>query len=267
MKIIDDKYYTPIELANYCIDKVLEIISLQNIKYTIEPSCGDGSFFHHKKLSIQTGIDIDPKISGSIITKGDYLSINFERKDGILVIGNPPYGSRMNLAQKFFKHSTIFAEWIAFILPISQLNNTHSLYEFDLIHSEDLGVQDYSGRKLHCCFNIYQRPKNGRSNKPKPSKLQWVKMKRNDAKGYEDFEYDVRMCLWGDGSAGKILTNDEKYSAELKIKIANDCPHKEDVINFIKTFDWKGNMKCIAMKKIQQFHIIDALLSRFPDLK
>lgn len=45
MKIENDKYYTPIKLANKCIDKVISIIGLEKITDVIEPSCGNGSFF------------------------------------------------------------------------------------------------------------------------------------------------------------------------------------------------------------------------------
>ena len=42
MKITDDKYYTPIYVANQCWEKVKNIIGLENISEAIEPSCGDG---------------------------------------------------------------------------------------------------------------------------------------------------------------------------------------------------------------------------------
>lgn len=51
MKIQNDKYYTPIELANKCIDTVLEIIGYDNISEVIEPSIGNGSFTHHEKIA------------------------------------------------------------------------------------------------------------------------------------------------------------------------------------------------------------------------
>ena len=43
-KLENDKYYTPIDLAKYCIDKTFEIIGKENITEIIEPSAGDGSF-------------------------------------------------------------------------------------------------------------------------------------------------------------------------------------------------------------------------------
>ena len=39
MKIENDKYYTPIQIANKCWDKVIETIGKDNITDIIEPSC------------------------------------------------------------------------------------------------------------------------------------------------------------------------------------------------------------------------------------
>ena len=57
-KIANDKYYTPILLANHCWDKTLEVIGEENISEVIEPSCGDGAFYHHDKMIPHIGFDI-----------------------------------------------------------------------------------------------------------------------------------------------------------------------------------------------------------------
>ena len=182
MKINLDKYYTPVKLANYCYDKVIELIGEENISDIIEPSVGNGAFLNHPitKMKPIVGIDIEPEIYDEKVITYDWLEYPIEYKSGRLIIGNPPYGSRMNLAQKFFKKSVSVCDYIAFILPISQLNNTQSLYEFDLIHSEDLGVLKYSDVSLHCCFNVYRRPSSGKLNKRQNNKLPFIRIKRND---------------------------------------------------------------------------------------
>lgn len=265
MKIELDKYYTPIETANYCYDKVIELIGCDNITDIVEPSVGNGSFLHHpfSKERPMVCIDIEPDISGDNIVKHDWLTYPIDYKKGRLIIGNPPYGSRMNLAQKFFKKSVKVCDYVAFILPISQLNNTQSLYEFDLIYSEDLGTFEYSGISLHCCFNIYRRPKNGELNKRTSNKLPFVKMCRNDSKCFNDFVYDLRMCAWGDGTAGKILSEGEHYSAEYKIKVDDNHPLHDEIVQYLKDFNWREYLNCIAMRKIQQFHIINILKEKF----
>ena len=50
MKINNDKYYTPIDLANYCIDKVYEVVGEENISEVIEPSVGSGNFLKHPNM-------------------------------------------------------------------------------------------------------------------------------------------------------------------------------------------------------------------------
>lgn len=259
-----DKYYTPTKLAKYCIDKAYEVIGIDNVSEVIEPSAGDGSF----SLQIPTvcwAYDIEPEHE-SIITQ-DFLELDVNYLRGRLIIGNPPYGSRMSMAQKFFKKSVEIGDYIAFILPISQLNNSNSLYEFDLIHSEDLGLHTYTDRKLHCCFNIYRRPENGELNKRKSNKLKDITIVRQDSKRFKNMDkYDLRMCYWGDGSAGKILKDDENYSAEYKI-IINNKNIKDRVINVLSNLNWHEELNCIAMLKIQQFHIHDVLRKYIPEIQ
>ena len=260
MKIDNDKYYTPIDLAKYCINKTYEIIGCNNITDVIEPSAGNGSFSNQIKC---IAYDLLPE-SKDIIQQ-DYLTLNETYKKGRLIIGNPPYGRCLYLAQKFYKKSVELGDYIAFILPISQLNNSNSMYEFDLIHSEDLGKKEYSGIKLHCCFNIYKRPQKG-LNKPKIKKLKDITIYRQDSKGYLEKDFDIRMCYWGNASAGKILKEHEHYSAEYKIKIHN-LELKDKIIEVLNKVDWKKELNYIAMLKIQQFHIYKLLKREIPKIE
>ena len=215
---------------------------------------------HHKNLYVHFGYDIEPECEGTTtrIIKQDYLSTDFEYLPGRLIIGNPPYGRCLSLAQKFFKKAIEQADYVAFILPISQYQNNKFLYEFDLIYSEDLGNQLYTDRELHCCFNIYRRPNNDEYN-PKPkTNLKDITIYRQDSKGYDEKEFDIRMCYWGDGTAGKILSEDEHYSGEYKIKIHNE-DLKAEIIEVLKNTNWNKEINSTAMLKIQQHHIISLL--------
>ena len=261
-KIELDKYYTPFYIAERCYKKVIEIIGKEYITDIIEPSAGAGVFLDLDNRI--KGYDIKPERED--IIEQDYLKLDISYKEGRLILGNPPYGRCLNLALKFFKKSVEIGDYIAFILPVSQLNNTNVFYEFDLIYSEDLGEQDYSGVKLHCCFNIYKRPLLGLNKKSK-SKLEDISIYRQDKKDYATIDFDVRMCYWGSGTAGKILYNkDEKYAGEYKIKIHN-IEHYDELKNFIQNFDWNGYVKGIAMKRLKQYHIIDVLKQNFEWLK
>lgn len=75
------------------------------------------------------------------------------------------------------------------------------------------------------------------------------------------------MCYWGNGSAGKILTDsDEKYSGEYKIVINNPAL-RDEVLRVLTEVDWHSELNKIAMLKIQQFHICELLLREIPEIE
>ena len=256
MKIELDKYYTPIEVANHCWEIVEKYVEFSTIKRIIEPSVGSGAFCNWK-IKPNLMIDIKPQYENAI--QVDFLTYPLKYEKGTLVIGNPPYGDRLKLARDFFNKSCDIADYIGFILPISQLNNTTSFYRFDLIYSEDLGIKSYSGVNLHCCFNLYKRPSGG-EHKFKKEHFEGVTFYRQDRKDYASItDYDLRMCYWGNGSVGKILSDDEKYSGEYKIKIDDRHPQKQEILKILKETDWKNEVKGIAMARLKQYMIFEKL--------
>ena len=262
MKIENDKYYTPPDLAQYCFDKTVEVIGIKNITDIIEPSAGDGSF--SKLWPFCTAYDIEPEHPD--IIKQDFLTLNISYKKGRLFIGNPPYGRGMLLVQKFFKKCIGLGDYISFILPISQLNNTISLYEFDLVYSEDLGKKIYSDRTIHACLNIYKRPEDGKLNSKPVLNIQDITIVRQDHKNYDELvNYDIRMVYWGSGCAGRILSpEDRKFAGEYKIIIHNDAL-RERIKDVIKNTDWKKELNIIAMTRIKQYHIYEVLKREIPE--
>lgn len=263
-----DKYYTSYDDMEYVVNKSWDILKENGYEISefLEPSAGNGVFSNYLSTSGLEVLAIDIEPDGDDIIKADYLTYDLNYVNGRCVIGNPPYGNRLNLAINFFKKSIEIADYIVFILPISQLNNTQSFYQFDLLYSEDLGVMTFSNtRKVHCCLNIYVRPKNG-LNKRRLNKLKDITIVRQDSKRYDNFEYDLRMCYWGDGTAGKILNEDEHYSGEYKIKINNE-DIKNEIIETLVNVDWKKELNSTAMCRIKQYHIIDVLKKRIPNIK
>ena len=159
-KIYLDKYYTSQELADYCTQKAIEVIGIENITELVESSVGNGVFLNSfEKLLpnvLYKAYDIEPE--DDRIVKQDYLELDMEYKKGRVAIGNPPFGDRGNLYRRFYNKSIEFSDYICFIGGIKLLNNSTQNYKFDLIYSEDLGMMEYSGVNLHCCLNIYKRP-------------------------------------------------------------------------------------------------------------
>jgi len=230
-----DKFYTPIETAERCVELMLNTITNRLfVTEYLEPSAGCGNFSNIIKGSI--AYDIKPQAEG--IIEADFLKLDLPYKEGRLIFGNPPFGDRNNLARSFYKKATELCDAIAFILPISQLDNSDSLYEFDLIKSVDLGILEYSGMKIHCCFNIYTRPRNGLNSKPN-LKIDWIKVYRDDQDGYESVEYDFAICRRG--NVGTLRT-ERLETQTYKIKVM-DKTKIEDVKNTILNFDWHNFKK------------------------
>lgn len=224
-KINLDKYYTPVELAKYCIDKIYEIIGEENITEIIEPSAGNGSF----SLQIPNCIAYDIEPEHDSIMKQDFFELDLPYKEGRLIIGNPPYGNRGNLARDFFKHSITMAEYIAFILPASQYKNNYNYYEYDLIYSELVDSSNFENlnKEVKLTFNIYKKPIN-KINKRKKYKFEdfelfeQIKSKnKKRAKPYKDNNYDFRICTWG-SQCGKILEDNQSYAKEIAFYIHNE---------------------------------------------
>jgi predicted RNA methylase len=234
-----DKYYTSDETAQYCIDKAREILKNEKVTEVIEPSAGNGAF--SKKIKRCIAYDLEPE-DDSII-KQDFLELNIPYKEGRLFIGNPPFGARLNLALKFMKKCYSLGDYIAFILPISQLNNTYIFYEFDLIYSQDMGKNIYTDRNIHCCFNIYKRPENGLNKKIKYNFKDFILYDDHNLSTpsssiiniYKNKTYDFKICAWG-AKCGQILNKEESYKKEI-IFVINNINKKEEIYNCVKNWD------------------------------
>jgi len=229
-----DKFYTPKQVAKDCIDTFWR--TCFDVTEIIEPSAGNGAF----SLQIPNCIAYDLEPEHESVIRQDFLKLDLPYKYGRLIIGNPPFGDRNNLARSFYKKATELCDAIAFILPISQLNNSDSLYEFDLIKSVDLGVLEYSGMKIHCCFNIYTRPKNGVNSKPKYKNNLFILLRTGDDK-FEETKADFMFCKRG--TAGKeIVEGGKRYGDEYKV-VVNDKTLLNDIKNTILNFDWSNYKK------------------------
>ena len=255
-KILNDKYYTPIDLARRLIETTINVLvnsGVKDISDIIEPSAGNGSFSNQIKC---TAYDIEPEADN--IIKADFLKETIKYKKDRLCIGNPPFGKSNSLSVNFFNKCCEIGDYIAFIQPISQLNNNLQMYQFDLIYSEDLGEIEYSDRKLHCCFNIYCRPKNGQLN-PRPDfRLKDItiiehRRKKGDYKTGANKEispdYDYALCNFGNGCFGKVPEYVGQYANELYFY----CHKKEFLPKMLELLEFntiREFAQSIAMKKM-----------------
>lgn len=174
-----DKFYTIPEYAKKCISTVENISHFSSYDLIVEPSAGNGSFYHQiQNYNQKIGIDISPendendekdgkdsKDENEKIRKQDFFDYYPENGDKkrILVIGNPPFGKVSSIAIKFFNHAATFASTIAFIIPrtFRRPSVQNKLDEmFHLIHDEDVPVKPccfFPKMMVKCCFQIWER--------------------------------------------------------------------------------------------------------------
>ena len=117
-----DQFYTTKEISQYCYNKTLEILKNLEIDYNdyifIEPSAGCCNFYNMLPKDKRIGVDIEPKgeLANELICS-NYLDYLPDKNKKYIVIGNPPFGLRGNLALRFINHSHNFADAVCFILP------------------------------------------------------------------------------------------------------------------------------------------------------
>ena len=265
-KIKNDKYYTPPDLAQYIVKKTNDVIGNNNITEYLEPSAGAGVFLDYLDKPY-LAYDIEPE--DDRVVKQDYLKLELEHKQGRCVIGNPPFGRGNSLSMAFYKKSIKLAEYIAFILPISQHKNNVQLYDYDLIYSEDLGKRTYSDIELHCCFNIYKRPEKGLNKKPnyKLKDINIVEYRRDGREIKVPDGYDYAMGSFGAGCVGKEVEHVGKYALECYFYINNNNL-KDKIINVLKTTDWKSLSKGISgTYRLPQWKIYKYIKEQIPEIQ
>jgi len=162
-----DQFFTNKETAKYCYNKCHEVLSSHGIDlreyHYIEPSAGDGSFYTLMPDDRRTGVDIEPQCEGVI--QADFLQWQPDTEKNI-IIGNPPFGLRGNLALKFINHAHEFADFVCFIVPqLFDSNGKGSCKSrvkgYNLIHSEVIDSSFYypggADVEVNCVFQIWSK--------------------------------------------------------------------------------------------------------------
>ena len=153
----EDAYFTRREVAGRCMARFMALCRKRRIDLApyvfVEPSAGEGCFFDHFPPDAErVGVDIDPKREDFI--QADFLSwwpqCRGEKHVGrkFAVVGNPPFGHRGALALAFVNRSLLFAELVAFILPMSFYSNGKGtnmkrVQGATLLHSEQLARESF----------------------------------------------------------------------------------------------------------------------------
>jgi len=117
------QFYTKPEMADWCVKQLIQHLPA-NITYNfIEPSAGHGAFVDAvAPCGSVVGFDIDPKRAD--IIRADFLSPEIRQHlpenwlpGNCVMIGNPPFGDKGDLALRFLNEGFSLADIVAFILP------------------------------------------------------------------------------------------------------------------------------------------------------
>lgn len=113
-----DEYFTKTQIAKHCYNLFLNFVKKHSVDLSnyifIEPSCGNGTFYRLMPKNRRIGIDLE--FRGDEILKRNFLDFT-PSTDKNIVLGNPPFGLRGNLALRFINHAAAFSDFVAFILP------------------------------------------------------------------------------------------------------------------------------------------------------
>jgi predicted RNA methylase len=154
-----DQFYTKKEIALSLISKTLELIPNYKNYIFLEPSAGNGAFYHQLPEP-KIALDIEPK-SADII-KMDFSDFK-PLKEKYICIGNPPFGKKGWKALQFILKAKSFCEYVCFILPMNFNSNgkgcprnTVEKY-FELIYSQELGYDSFVDKTVNCVFQIWKK--------------------------------------------------------------------------------------------------------------
>ena len=251
------QYFTKQE----AVEKLLQIIDLEDYDLIIEPSAGDGAFFKYLPKEKTIAIDLEPKAKE--IAEVDFLHFHATTKiwlstsllklgdKKILTIGNPPFGKNSSLARKFFNLSAEYSDTIAFVLPrtfrkpsvVNHLNRKFHLTHEEILPLDSFYTPEEESYKVPTVIQLWEKKKEDRKIIPV-------------YKTCEDFEFvDEGYYIWpflekmgyrkgGDfsiqrvgGNAGKVFDDCKRHwRSHHFIKIKN---HKVDVKATFKSIDWK----------------------------
>jgi hypothetical protein len=236
-----DQFYTKEDVAKMCIEKTLQEIPETRDYLWVEPSAGNGSFFHNLPDGItKVGIDIDPQGEG--ILKEDYLKWAPPVGKNSVVFGNPPFGRQSSLAKAFIRKSCEYANVIAFILPKSFTKpSMFNVFpkRFHLLRSVNLEKNAFILNGIPydvpCVFQIWNKMDEDRpiSKKVTPEGFQYVKGEDTYDIAFRRVGARAGKCHKSDGTAYSIQS---LYFIRLDVDVSVD-----DVIDCINEHVFPSN--------------------------
>lgn len=241
-----DQFYTVPKVAKECFEYLKSKLPEDVPWRFLEPSAGTGAFYQLLPARRRLGVDLDPKFKG--VKKRDFLK-EFSVKSGRasphkwVVVGNPPFGKNASLAVDFFNKAATFAEFIAFIVPLTFRKTSlqkRLARNFELIGERVLELDsfEFEGEPyaVPCCFQIWKRSDKPRVHIDTPLTHKDFEF----CKDPEDADFAFRRV---GGLAGKVIRDIGNYSPASHYFVRSNIG-KRKLIQRLEKIDWgtvKGN--------------------------
>lgn len=158
-----DEFYTTDENVDFCLNKLEECGFDVDSHLFLEPSAGAGAF--SSKLNDVIAFDVNPQGEGILRKDFLYDELSLKLLKGRIVIGNPPFGRKSQLAVEFFNRAASFTDVIAFILPIQfrkyatqvKLDEAFKLISDSPLPHDTFEVKGKLVKGIRCCFQVWVR--------------------------------------------------------------------------------------------------------------
>ena len=165
-----DQFYTTSKCAERCFEALLAKLPIAETEaHFIEPSAGDGAFYDLLPKHRRCGIDMVPRHKN--VRQADFLEWRPRRgrRANRVVVGNPPFGKRGDMAARFLCRAAEMADTIGFIVPMcfrkfaiqKKLPPDLRLVRQMRLRKTDFRLPDGSPYKINTEFQIWTRGEGG----------------------------------------------------------------------------------------------------------
>lgn len=165
-KLAADSYFTSSDTAKRCMSIVNKVLPDEEYIY-VEPAAGEGAFYDLFPSDRKIGIELHDREREEFI-RSDFLTWYPDQERKYVVVGNPPFGVRGAIALAFINRSLLFAEYVAFILPMSfhsngKGSNMKRVQNGHLVHSGIMENESFFSPdnnkhiKINSLFQVWKR--------------------------------------------------------------------------------------------------------------
>lgn len=257
-----EQFYTPREVAEQVVSRVLGVVPNAVDRTWIEPAGGNGAFIDAvRDVGVRDVVSFDIEPRHHEVARGDFLTQQLN-VTGAVSIGNPPFGRNNALSVRFFNHAARYSDYIAFIVPRSWrkwsvVNRLDP--HFHLVSDENLstdyidaaGLSNYAKTSLQTCMQIWERRSDARPRVEVLDRGVVAKCTPEDA--------DVSLTIFGFG-CGSVKTEfpRRRVTTDIYLKL-----HHSRALEALQAVDYRRFSRNVAYTEALSIQEINYLLNEY----